>query len=283
MLFNIIHRTRYSYSAAVGLEPLTLRLRPRCDVYQKVHDYRIEISPSPAGVSHCVGLDGNNTDTIWFNGLHDHLHIDVYTRVETFPVDQFNFMVTDPVALVLPLKYERNLAMALSHYLILEKSAPEVAALAQEIMQKAKYETIPFLTLLAEQIPARLKYLLREHGDPWTPEETLKIGEGSCRDFSVLFIEVCRVAGIAARFVSGYCIGDEADKSHMHAWVEVYLPGAGWRGFDPSRGVTTSDDHIAVAAGCRAQDAAPTFGSFRGSATSLMSADISIGASDLKI
>jgi len=132
------------------------------------------------------------------------------------------------------------------------------------------------LSSLAAQIPRRLEYLLREHGDAWTSEETLKQGSGSCRDFTMLFIDVCRSAGIAARFVSGYCIGDVAADSHMHAWAEVYLPGAGWRGYDPSRGAPTSDDHIAVASGPMPQDAAPTFGSFRGQGVSTLEADISI-------
>jgi transglutaminase-like putative cysteine protease len=92
----------------------------------------------------------------------------------------------------------------------------------------------------------------------------------------MLFIDICRSAGIAARFVSGYCMGDEAAASHMHAWAEIYLPGAGWRGFDPSRGSAISNDYIAVAAGQHPQDAAPTCGNFRGEAASVMEAEISI-------
>jgi len=276
MLFEINHRTHYSYSEPVGLEPLTLRLRPRCDAYQTVHGFRVEITPKPSGISNCVGLDGNNFDTIWFNGLHENLHIDVYMKVETHPIDPFNFLITEPAALKIPFKYTPNLESALLHCLKSESDSMQVLSFAQEIMQTAKNETITFLMLLAEQIPTRLKYLLREHGNPWAPEETLSQGKGSCRDFSVLFMEICRKAGIAARFVSGYCIGDDADNSNMHAWVEVYLPGAGWRGFDPSRGVTISDDHIAVAASHHAADAAPIIGSYRGTAKSTMKADITV-------
>jgi transglutaminase-like putative cysteine protease len=255
---------------------MTLQLHPRSDVNQTVRDYRIEITPTPAGMSHCVGLDGNSTSTIWFDKLYENLQIDVYALVETHPDDPFNFLITDSSALTLPLKYSAQLEATLAHYLLSESHAPALITFAQGVMQEAKFETISFLMLLAQQIPTRLKYMLREHGDPWTPQETLENGEGACRDFSVLFIEACRLAGIAARFVSGYCIGNEADNSHMHAWAEVYLPGAGWRGFDPSRGVTTSEDHISVAAGYSAQDAAPTNGAYRGVATSSMEADISV-------
>ena len=149
--------------------------------------------------------------------------------------------------------------------------------------QAAGRETIPFLTLLAEEIYRRLEYMLREHGDPWTPEETLINGKGSCRDSAMLFIDICRSVGIDARFVSGYCISDAAEGGDMHAWAEVYLPGAGWRGFDPSRGLSVNDDYIAVAAGQLSQDAAPTFGSFRGEAVSSMDAEISISVVDQKV
>jgi len=204
------------------------------------------------------------------------LQIDVYMQVETHPIDPFNYLITDPAALKLPFKYEPRLETALSPYLQRQNHSHQVESFTQEIMQAAKHETIAFLMLLAEQIPTRLTYMLREHGDPWTPEETLQHGEGACRDFSVLFMDVCRCAGIATRFVSGYCIDDTASDNHMHAWAEVYLPGAGWRGFDPSRGVTTSDDHIAVASSYNAADAAPTLGNYRGNAVSTMVADISI-------
>lgn len=276
VLFEIIHRTRYHYSKPVSLEPMTIKLRPRSDAFQTVPSYRITVSPEPSGISHCVGLDGNNFETVWFNGPHEYLLIDVYMCVETLPNNPFNFLITDSKALVLPLSYETQLALVLAPFLARDNDSHEVALFSQEIMHKSKHETITFLTLLAEQIPKRLEYMLREHGDAWTSEETLIQGRGSCRDFAMLFIDVCRSAGIAARFVSGYCIGDEAADSHMHAWAEVYLPGAGWRGYDPSRGAAASDDHIAVAAGQRPQDAAPTLGSFRGEAESSLEAEILI-------
>jgi transglutaminase-like putative cysteine protease len=282
MLLNIIHRTRYRYSQPVFLEPFTVRLRPRSDASQTLRSYRIDVTPSPSGITHCLGLYGNNTETIWFSGLHENLLIEVHTLVETHHGNPFDFFVTDPAALTLPLEYDPQLARALSHYRARNGDHPALAAFAREMMQAARHETIPFLTLLAEEIYQRLEYMLREHGDPWTPEETLEQGKGSCRDFAMLFIDICRSVGIAARFVSGYCIGDAAAGSDMHAWAEVYLPGAGWRGFDPSRGLSVNDDYVAVAAGRLSQDAAPTFGSFRGEGVSSMDAEISISVLDNK-
>lgn len=277
MLFEIIHRIRYHYSQPVFLEPFTVSLRPRSDVAQTVRGYRVEVTPAPGGITHCIGLYGNSSDTIWFDGLHQNLLIEVNTRVETHRGNPFDFLVTDPAALTLPLEYEAHIADALNHYRAHDGDHPQLAEFAREIMAAAQHATIPFLTLLANAIYQRLEYVLREHGEPWTPQQTLRQGKGSCRDSAVLFIEICRRAGIAARFVSGYCLGDDAANSaDMHAWAEVYLPGAGWRGFDPSRGLSVNDDYVAVAAGQCSQDAAPTRGNFRGDATSTMAAAMSM-------
>jgi len=276
MLFEITHRTQYHYSNPVFLEPFTVRLRPRCDASQTLRSYNIEVTPIPSGIAHCNGLYGNSTETIWFDGLHENLLIEVRTLIETHHGNPFDFFVTDSSALILPLEYEPQLTRVLGHYRVRYGDHPHLAAFALEMMQAANHETIPFLTLLAEQIYQRLDYLLREHGDPWTPEETIIKGKGSCRDFAMLYIDICRSVGIAARFVSGYCISDVVAGGDMHAWAEVYLPGVGWRGFDPSRGLSVNDDYIAVAAGQLSQDAAPTFGSFRGEAVSSMDAEISM-------
>lgn len=276
MLFEITHRTRYHYSQPVFLEPFTVRLRPRCDASQTLRSYRIDVTPVPGGMSHCPGLYGNSNETIWFSGLHDNLLIEVNTLVETHHGNPFDFFVTDPAALTLPLAYQPQLARVLGHYLVREGDHADLAAFAREMMQAARHETIPFLTMLAEAIYRRLEYMLREHGDPWTPQETLKQGKGSCRDSAMLFIDICRSVGIAARFVSGYCIADAAAGGDMHAWAEVYLPGTGWRGFDPSRGLSVNDDYVAVAAGQLSRDAAPTLGKFRGDAISSMHAEISV-------
>jgi len=276
MLFEIVHLSRYHYSQPVGLEPVTIQLRPRSDVIQTVREHSIKITPEPSGISHCIGLDGNNFSTVWLNGVYDNLFIEVRTLVETVESNPFNFLVTEAKTLTLPAQYSPELMPALQSYLQRDNDAPQVALFAEEIMQATRHETISFLSLLAEQIPTRLEYQLREHGEPWSPEVTLQNGLGSCRDFAMLFVDVCRSVGIAARFVSGYCIGDEAADSHMHAWAEVYLPGAGWRGFDPSRGAATTDDHITVAAGRLSVDAAPISGNFRGVAESSLEVEISI-------
>lgn len=277
MQLYILHHTQYQYSEPVYLEPHILRMRPKSDCNQTVHDYQCQVLPRPDGWSDCIALDGGAYDTVWFSGQHRTLEIEIRSHVTTHGGEPFNFLITHPQALTLPLQYTSDLAEATAPYLQCNsQNAAVVAELTQAVMRQANYDTLSFITDLAQLIPSRLTYMLREHGDPWRAEQTLEYGKGSCRDFAVLFIEICRQAGIASRFVSGYCLGETASDHHMHAWAEVYLPGAGWRGFDPSRGVTVSDDHIVVATSPSPALATPISGSFRGDATATMQAQVEI-------
>ena len=107
-------------------------------------------------------------------------------------------------------------------------------------------------------------------------EVTFREQKGSCRDFAVLFIACCRLQGIAARFVSGYIPAEAGDRQHMHAWAEVYLPGMGWQGYDPTTGGGVGERHIAVAAAADASDAGPVRGFFSGLADSEMSVELTV-------
>jgi transglutaminase-like putative cysteine protease len=136
---------------------------------------------------------------------------------------------------------------------------------AETIAREVDGRTLPFLTALCGRIHDTCAYVIREDGDPLPGEETLARGAGSCRDLAVLFMDACRARGIAARFVSGYQEGrSPQDRSDMHAWSEVYLPGGGWRGYDPTLGLAVADRHIALASAAVPQLAAPISGSFRG-------------------
>ena len=137
---------------------------------------------------------------------------------------------------------------------------------AEQLRQAARGEVVPFLTRLTETIYNRFRVIHREKGSPWPPATTIEQRQGACRDLAVLFIDICRVVGLAARFVSGYQEGDDdQEKRYLHAWAEVYLPGAGWRGFDPTHGLAVSDRHVAIAAAAEPQNAAPVAATYRGS------------------
>ncbi len=121
-----------------------------------------------------------------------------------------------------------------------------------------------FLTRLTQLIPEKCVYQQRLEGMPYPAAVTLSKQTGTCRDFTVLFMAVCRAVGLAARFVSGYQEGDLENTSHdLHAWAEVYVPGGGWRGFDPTLGLAVSNRHVAIAAAANPKDAAPVSGTLQ--------------------
>jgi transglutaminase-like putative cysteine protease len=160
-------------------------------------------------------------------------------------------------------------------YLVRDQPAPVVDEFAARIAEDARQDTVTFVARLAERIHSDFPTFVREQGDPWEPERTLNEQRGSCRDLSVLLLDACRSQGLPARFVSGYSWNDDANQDqHLHAWCEVYFPGAGWRGFDPATGLAVSDRHISVAAGRNPAAAAPTSGCFRGDASSRLETQV---------
>jgi transglutaminase-like putative cysteine protease len=131
-----------------------------------------------------------------------------------------------------------------------------------------RMETNELLRRLNNAIVERVGYAMREEPGVQSPMETLTRGRGSCRDLATLFIEACRYCGLAARFVSGYLLSEAAveDYGSTHAWSEIYLPGAGWRGYDSTSGKLTGPEHIAVAVNRRPDAVPPVSGSFLGPA-----------------
>ena len=275
MLFEVTHTIEFSYSQPVFLEPHTVRLRPRCDSQQKVLDFHLVVEPTPAGLTPCNDLDGNLTDYVWFEGLQDLLNITASFSLETLRLDPFDFIL-EPSAVVLPMAYSPELSAALTAHRARADSGGEVAHFAEEVAREIDWETVPFLGALTSRIHQTCEGIIRPVNDPWPASETLAKRQGSCRDTAVLLMDACRSVGIAARFVSGYQEGVlNQTERELHAWVEVYLPGAGWRGYDPTLGLAVSDRHIAVAAGPTPRATAPTSGAFRGTdATSTMRTDI---------
>jgi transglutaminase-like putative cysteine protease len=283
MLFHIKHATRYRYTRPVFCEPMTIRLRPREDVAQRLLRYNLWIDPEPAGMSHFVDVDGSTATQIWFDKLVTSLSIVVSSSVETLRTNPFDFLL-DPVALRLPMVYPTPVHHGLLPYLELTQPAPglaidtccgqrardpEFADTLDRILRITGAQTVPFLTELTTWIHSSFDRITRDEGSAMHPSETLRTRRGSCRDLTVLFNELCREAGLASRFVSGYHEREGLDgRRHLHAWSEVYLPGAGWRGYDPMAGLAVADRHVALASGAEPILAAPTYGTFRGNGAS---------------
>ncbi len=283
MKFQVSHLTKHHYDRAVFLEPHTIRLCPRSDPFQRVHDFKIEVTPQPTKLASVLDPQGNNVYHAWFDDMTPSLTVGVDFGVETLLTDPFDYMLTEERFGRLPLRYAPEMEPLLTAYRIgAPASAGAVGDFAQSIAAETGRLTIPFLTTLNQRIYDTFEVEIREDGDPQVAEQTLTTRTGACRDLTVLFNECCRSLGLAARFVSGYHEGDQdADRRYMHAWAEVYLPGGGWRGFDPTHGLAVADRHVALAAGPTPEAAAPISGSFRGTgAVARMEAEVHVEVAD---
>lgn len=244
---------------------MTVRLRPRSDCWQKLHQFRIEFDPSPEGTTELVDLDGTSSAFLWFSGTHPALNITTTAWVETLRENPFDYILRDPGFFKLPVQLSDDYQFPLGPYL--HRSAPSVKVdrFAQEIAQEVNRDTVSFLGTLCSRIHETIEIALRLTGDPMPPDELLVKNKGACRDLTVLFMDACRSFGLPARYTSGYYYGDEEfSDRELHAWAEVYLPGGGWRGYDPSIGLVVSNQHVAVASAPTWILTAPTTGNYRG-------------------
>ena len=263
MKFAIRHHTVYRYSHPVRLGPQLLRFHPREDGAQRVVDHQISITPTPLGLNDHIDLEGNRVSEVWFEGETDRFEIDVSMQVETLRRNAFDFILA-PESVVLPISHAYDAACAQS-YLQRIDADDAVTAFAAELSLAVNRNTLSFLERLNRQIFAEFVPLIRDNGEPQSPALTLHTRHGACRDLSVLFVDCCRAEGIPARFASGYQKGHaRLERRYLHAWPEVYLPGAGWRGFDPTHGEAVADTHVTVAAAAHPRDTMPVTGSFRG-------------------
>ncbi|MGB3138170.1 MAG: transglutaminase family protein [Nodosilinea sp.] len=263
MRYKICHSTQYRYQQLVTLRHHSLRLHPRSDGGQRLLSFDLEVSPSPSQRTAIVDLDGNTTLELWFEPAPiEQLTLVTTAEVETYRSNPFDYLA-ESWASGLPLDYPTTLRTRLMPYLSPHGPiAASVVDLAQAIAHRVDGSTGLFLTTLASDIYETCSYATRATGHPWPGGITLNNKLGSCRDFAVLFIEACQAVGVAARFVSGYEEGDPAAGDRdLHAWAEAYVPGGGWRGFDPTHGLAVSDRHVALAASPFPAQTLPIYGS----------------------
>ena len=265
MRFRVSHLTRYTYTKPVFIEPQTIRLVPRCDRSQRLVRFSAHLTPEPLGRTEGLDAEGNSFILVWFEGLWESLEIRTDFEVETARSNPFDYL-PGPGMKQLPLVFGEEERLALFPFLDTGSgSDPAVSGLAQEIAGAVSGDPMAFLNALVSRINADIRSIRREEPGLFEPGEVLAGKEGACRDMTVLFIAVCRAVGIPARFVSGYQEGDPDEKqSDLHAWAEVYLPGGGWRGYDPTLGLAVADRHVALAAGASPSLASPVTGTIRG-------------------
>jgi transglutaminase-like putative cysteine protease len=264
---KILHRTYYNFLGPVLLEPHRLLLRPREGAELHIEFSRLDVSPAAQIHWHRDVYD-NSVAVATFESQAAQLEIVSECIVHQFNETPLDFTVAD-FAVNYPFAYDTESAEVLApylHYRPAGNHSPLASWVRRYWRSGEPVQTYGLLTRLCTGIHESLTYQIREQPGVQSGVETLTRGVGSCRDFANLFMEAARSLGLAARFVSGYLNAPFTDGSSgsTHAWVEVYLPGAGWTGFDPTSGEIAGDRHIAVAVARLPEAVSPVTGAFFG-------------------
>ncbi|MDL5048018.1 transglutaminase family protein [Oscillatoria amoena NRMC-F 0135] len=282
MILNILHRTRYTYRKSVSFGAHRCLIRPI-----EGHDLKIRSSSLAIAPAHRVrwvhDIFNNCVALVEFLEPADELLIESRVEVDQYNANPFDF-VLEPHALKLPMAYDAHEFQDISPYLVSSFPGDHGAVKAwigPFLDLKGRAGTLDFFTALNKSVPMFFSYARREMPGVQSPAETLSIRSGSCRDFALLLMEAARAMGCAARFVSGYLCGNddisqEAAAGATHAWAEIYLPGAGWKGFDPTCGRLADDYHVRVAVAREPFQAPPVSGSYIGSGDLFQGMDVHV-------
>ncbi|MBB3611095.1 transglutaminase family protein [Rhizobium sp. BK602] len=284
---SIYHLTHYKYDNPVRLGPQIIRLKPASHSKTRVLSHSLKVTPS----NHFVNLQqdpyGNYLARFVFPDPVTELKIEVDLVADMTVYNPFDFFVEEE-ATKWPFAYPETIREDLSIYMTPEKPGPRLQAFL-DTLDRSEQPTVDMIVGLNARLQSEIGYVIRMEAGVQTPEETLERAKGSCRDTSWLLVQILRHLGLAARFVSGYLIqltpdlkaldgpsGTEVDFTDLHAWAEVYLPGAGWVGLDPTSGLLTGESHIPLAATPHYRNAAPISGGYFGEANTEFEFDMTV-------
>ncbi len=265
------HVTHYRYDRPVTLSPQVVRLRPAAHSRTRILSYSLKVEPAQHFINWQQDPQNNYLARLVFPDKTTEFKVSVDLVAEMAVFNPFDFFL-EPVAENVPFQYGAEAYEELAPFLVKAPATPEFTKYAASISRE-KTRTIDFLVALNQRLSQDIQYLIRMEPGVQTSEETLTKGSGSCRDSAWLLVQLLRDYGLAARFVSGYLIqlapdvksidgpsGPEKDFTDLHAWVEVYLPGAGWIGLDPTSGLLAGEGHIPLACSPEPSSAAPISG-----------------------
>ncbi|UAY52974.1 transglutaminase family protein [Ferruginibacter albus] len=268
----INHKTTYHYDRPVFLSPHIFRLRPAVHSRTKIESYSLKLTPKDHFINWQQDPFGNYQARVVFPDQTTELSIDVEVIAELVVINPFDFFV-ESYAEKYPFKYDGQLAKELIPYLEIKENGPLLRQWLMSIDRSNSMPIVDFLVMLNHRLNKDISYSIRMEAGVQTCEETLSRRIGSCRDSAWLFVQVLRYMGLAARFVSGYLVqlkpdiksidgpsGPEEDFTDLHAWTEVYIPGAGWIGLDPTSGLFAGEGHIPLACTPDYVSAAPVVG-----------------------
>jgi transglutaminase-like putative cysteine protease len=283
-LLTIHHKTEYRYVRPVAFGEHRIMLRPRDGHDLRVLASRLEIAPQPMRLRWIHDVFGNSVAIAVFDERSDTLTFTSSVTVEHNPVEEFALTPDDP-AYFYPFLYDSEEFPDLQHFIVPQYSDPngELAAWARKFLDdEAPTPTFKILSGMTHGIRETFSYRKRHEQGTQHPLDTLQTGSGTCRDYALLMIEALRRLGIAARFVSGYLFlaGDRVNGylggGSTHAWVQVYLPSAGWIEFDPTNGIVGSRDLIRVAVARDPRQAIPLHGVYLGAADAFRGMEVNI-------
>ena len=269
------HKTSYRYDRPVALSPHEVRLRPAPHARTPILSYSLNVLPHEHFINWQQDPYGNYIGRFVFPEKTEVLEFTVDLVADMTVINPFDFFIEE-YADLFPFAYPALLKTELSAYTQAEAPGPlliEWVAAARRDLLAQPMSTIDFLVAINQRLQRDIAYLLRMEPGVQTPEDTLRIGSGSCRDTGWLLVQILREMGLAARFVSGYLIQLRADQealdgpsgtledfTDLHAWTEVYIPGAGWIGLDPTSGMMAGEGHIPLACTAMPSSAAPVSG-----------------------
>ena len=276
---RIQHRSSYRYAEKVSFGTHQLRVRPREGHGLRMEKCEISISPPGHRMRWKRDLYENNVCFIEFTEPADELVIHCEFILKACDQNPFDFVIA-PEAVEFPFHYDHALYQELFPLvqILYVRDEARVRSWLHRFWQPGKHVgTLELLQTINANIYDHFRYQRREEKGVQSPAETLEKKSGSCRDFAALFIEACRCLDLAARFVSGYMYSSEIEgRMSMHAWAEVYLPGAGWIGFDPSWGILAASQYVPVAVSRHPENSTPISGVYIGKARTFLECNVDL-------